>query len=261
MSKHLSQQNEAVASDSDGENAGRKHDLFRDPALGASWQDDPVATFLLANWKVILASLLALFGFFYFKSQIEVTANSRVAESSETFDKARKAVVSLLDTKERKLSQDGDNAEKSADNQAENEKLMRSAIDSLNALKSGPDPYAVLAPIYENLLQQSGLKASDLGKIDWERNVSSGERLALELQEFVLIKKLLDSNDGFREAVSRLSKLAEKGSYLRAPAALTLLRVVEDPQDKAKAIFIGQDVAKSYPEQAARIETELKRLS
>ena len=250
----------------------RKHDLFQDPALARSLQEDPVATFLLANWKNLFVALLAVVGFFYLKSQIRSTTDVRVAESSETFDRARSSVMELIENQQKKAEEVKSAAAKTpaavsvTPATQDNEKLIRSAKDSLNALKSGPEPYALLAPFYEDLLlsaEASNAEGSTakLQAVAWSDATTPSRRVVLELQELTNAKVLLDSEASYKEGVSRLLKLAQGSTYVRAPAVLTLLRVVQSPEDISAAVSTAQDVARLFPEQADKIEVELKRLS
>lgn len=42
----------------------RKHDLFQDPALARSLEEDPVAAFIVKRWKNLLVAVIAVIGFF-----------------------------------------------------------------------------------------------------------------------------------------------------------------------------------------------------
>lgn len=266
----------------------RKHDLFEDPALAKSIQEDPVAKFIVSHWKNAVVVILAVIGFFYLQNQIRSTTDVRVSESSQTFDSARNALAKLADTQtlvEGETSTDGEPKKENVEGsqsttpasdpakKIENEKLIRSLRDSLVALKSGPEPYSFIAPLYEKALSDIE-KSSALGAAlttqqssteenapqSWAKTTDPGQRLVLELQEFASIRGMLDSDLALQEGLSNLKKLAQEGAYLRAPAILALLRVAATPEDKSAAVSIAQDVMRVYPEQASKIEAELKRL-
>lgn len=261
---------EVVAGSS--ETIKRKHDLFKDPALAKSLEEDPVASFILSNWKNLFVVVLALIAFFYLRTQIQSTTDVRVAESSQTFTKARASVVELIEDKQKKdinekPSADKTDADKPESTAAKQDstQLLRAAKDSLNALKSGPEPYAELAPIYEYLLNNAESVAQNSvnpteARVAWQDAKVPSKRLILELQELAVARKLLDSDNTRSDGILRLMELGKNGSYLRSPAVLTLLRVVASAEDISSAVTIAQDVVSLYPENSDKIQAELKRL-
>lgn len=253
--------------------SNRSHDLFQDPALSQTLQDDPVAKFLVSNFKGLLILVLAALCALYLRSQFQQTSDVRLAEASETFERVRTSVDELQKINEKAAQSPSSSA--TPEPTPDVARVTRSAQDSLEALKSGPEPYSLMAPMYADLLavNRRDLKVEDLSKSStdqalqtvqstaWRETNSIEKRLILELQALAATRRLLDQEDTFERGFASLTLLAQESSYVRPSATLTLLRIASTPEQKASALVIAQEVSRLFPEQAEKLDIEIKRLS
>ncbi|MCB0338447.1 MAG: hypothetical protein KDD53_02535, partial [Bdellovibrionales bacterium] len=88
----------------------------------------------------------------------------------------------------------------------------------------------------------------------------SNERFLKEMEGFLAGKLLLEREETRSKGWSELKELAQKGTYWRALAALTLARMTVAAADKADVLALLEAVEKEQPEQSDLIRGELDRL-
>jgi hypothetical protein len=248
--------------------AGRapSRNLFEDPAIEASAQNDPFARWVIANWRslvVVLAAIAA--GMLGYNRYTTVRLEKRAAATTvlqgvqDGYEDLRAKDESLRTLKEQ---------EAAATDATEKEKLKTSIestsreVDQLrdkvtlmvDALDQAP-PYSQLKTLYQGLLA-ARLKDYDkvqgaLGTQSWEQTgePDSTERFVAELVSFALARSLIDSESHRDFARTQLMAIAERGSFAAVQATNALSLIAQSEADKKRLDELVAKVRMKFPAQ------------
>lgn len=240
--------------------------LFEDPAIAASAQNDPFARWVIANWRTIIAVLVAIAaGMLGYNRYTTVRLEKRSAATAvlqgvqDGYKELRAKDESLRALREQEVT---------ATEAAEKEKLKTSIestsreVDQLrdkvtlmvDALDQSP-PYGQLKTLYQGLLA-ARLREYDkvqgaLAAQSWEQTgePESTERFIAELISFALARSLIDSESHRDFARTQLTALAERGSFAAVQATNALSLIAQSEADKKQLDEIVAKVRMKFPAQ------------
>ena len=241
--------------------------LFEDPAIALAAKDDPIAQFMVKNWRTILGVLIAIPCVIFAYNTYKATNEAKRAAASALFGEVREALGSVnRDTQELATTRNeldsavGAKKDELIKKVADLEVRVRSGRERLGKMTeslsdTAIEPFPQLARLYQGIL---AARSGDLAEVkgvlsgvNWE-NVTppdSRSRMVAELSALVLGRAYLDSPDGVKEGRQILSSLAEKGSFARTQALQALLASSDSPEDKAAAVALAEKLKSEQPEQ------------
>jgi len=252
-------------------------DIFRDPALAESTDNDPLVKFIVKNSKYLIALLIAAPLIFFginnyqetnlLKRQSATRLYSEIRDQFSNYQSLQieltKARVDLEKAEKDKKTELESKIKKDEDTLREGRQRADKMIQSLG--DTAIEPFVGLARLYAALfaIQDGDVpKAQNLiGTPQWESaEAGTPERYVGELSELVAARSLL--NDPLTEdsARVRLIKLASNGTTAKLSAALTLARVAHTDEQKKGATDILNQVKQAQPEQAKYIDPVLEQL-
>lgn len=257
--------------------------IFEDPAIAEALNEDPLFRFLSEYWKQVLLIVGAVFVFIYGKGVYQDTYTSSMRHAGDLFASLRseyakyeglvqehKKLASAAPEVEEAANEVEGDAKKDAQKLAEVKENLSAAEERVQELikylsESRP-PYTSISKIYAGLVaRQKGelgeLRAA-LSGFDWMgvSESNSVERFYSEVAALVMARALVDDEESYQKSRGLLAELAKDGEHVDVSAALTLARISLTEDEKSQARGVLESVVSNHPEQAALLESELKRL-
>lgn len=247
-------------------NRAPARNLFEDPAIAASAQNDPFARWVIAHWRTIVVVLAAIAaGMLGYNRYTTVRLEKRAAATAvlqgvqDSYGELRAKDESLRTLKQQ---------EATATDAAEKEKLKASIestsreVDQLrdkvtlmvDALDPAP-PYSQLKSLYQGLL---AARLKDYDKVQsalttqsWEQTgePESTERFVAELVSFALARALIDSDSHRDFARTQLAAISERGSFAAVQATNALSLIAQSEADKKQLDELVAKVRMKFPAQ------------
>lgn len=258
-------------------------------------EDDPIAIFLMTNWRTILTCIGAVGVAWYMYKGFVDSRMASLQNAADTFYSVRqqykeivqsgvesRATSVQLEEAREKLkslaikSKDAKNISKEVEAESKavqdlEEKLKsanakldekRAKMDqSLTALGDFRDPYKSLSQIYKGLLLTNEGKFEEAAKRLEEFNWSDSQNTSNEGEQFLkeaaglLRAKILVEQDD-KKGRAALLELAEKARYVDVPALVTLSQISEG-QQRPEIDALVESKKKSFPEVANLLEKQL----
>jgi hypothetical protein len=254
---------------------GADHDIFQDPALTQTIQDDPLFLFLKKWWLHVAVVAGAIVLGIYAKGAFDETHRAEMARSADRFMEMQGQFEELAALEAAVLKAEADVA--AADKKEDAGKTLseaqqklregRTRLDNLLAtLADAREPYAELGKVYRGALAlrgndfasaQSTLSADRWGSIE---DAESSQRFIAELEAFTLARAELDQENLRSLARGHLRALAERGAHFDVAAALALASASGTDEEKAEARSVLEQLRSRAPEQTEVIESALAQL-
>lgn len=257
-----------VTAQGTGSKSGRN--IFEDPAIAAAGRDDPIARFLVTNWKRMVTVLVAIGLGFVAYNAFTVTNNQKRASATELFNSIRDQYSEIVSKQEELISLKAEQAISGPEPKTDAEKAssvtriaeltkevdgMRSKAKLMIASLDSPKPFDTLARLYGGLLASrfgdfESAKSALVGT-NWEiaGRPESAERLVAEMATLGLAKSLLDSEQFVATGREYLWGLADRGETAAVPAASSLAAAVDSAEDKTKIRTTLATLKKRFPTQ------------
>jgi len=240
--------------------------LFEDPAIAASAQNDPFARWVIAHWRTILVVLIAIAaGMLGYNRYTTVRLEKRSAATAvlqgvqDAYKELRAKDENLRTLKEQEASTT-DAAEKeklkvSIESTGREVDQLRDKVTLMVDALDQAQPYSQLKTLYQGLL---AARTNDYDKVQgalnaqsWERtgDPESKDRFVAELVTFALARSLIDSDPHRDFARTQLTALAERGSFAAVQATNALSLIVQSEADKKQLDEIVAKVRMKFPAQ------------
>lgn len=258
-----------VTQDQSEQSANRapSRNIFEDPAIAASAQNDPFARWVVAHWRTIVVVLVAIAaGMLGYSRYMSVNLEKR-SSATAVLNGVQNTYKDLVSKEEELVTLRSE--ESTTSDAAEKEKIKGKVeqagreVDQLrdkltlmiDSMDSNP-PYGQLKELYKGLLA-ARLKDYDktqaiLSGQSWEQTGApdSSERFVAEMLTFALARALVDSDAHRDFARGRLADLAERGSFAAVQAANALLLISRSDEEKKQADEIVAKLRVKFPAQA-----------
>lgn len=256
---------------------GADHDIFQDPALAQTVQDDPLFLFLKKWWLHVAVVAGAIVLGIYAKGAFEETHRAEMSRSADRFMEMQGQFEELAALEAAVLKAEADVAAAAADKKEAAGKALadaqqklregRTRLDNLLAtLADAREPYAELGKLYRGALALRGndfaAAQSTLSANRWTgiEDVESSSRFIAELEAFTLARAELDQENLRSAARGHLRGLAERGAHFDIAAALALASASGNDEEKAEARAVLENLRARAPEQTEVIESALNQL-
>jgi type II secretory pathway pseudopilin PulG len=240
--------------------------IFEDPAIAASAQNDPFARWVIAHWRTIVVVLAAIAAGMLGYNRYTTVRLEKLSAATAVLRGVQESYKELL-TKDESLSA-LKSQEAATTDAAEREKLKGNIettsreVDQLrdkvtlmvDALDQAP-PYSQLKTLYQGLL---AARVKDYDKVQgvlamqaWEQagEPESRDRFMAEMLSLGLARSLIDSDVHRDFARGQLAALAERGSFAAVQAANALLLIAQSDADKKQAEELVAKVRMKFPAQ------------
>ena len=238
-------------------------EVFGDPSLIKSTEDDPILRYLSNSWRQILTTCLAFAALFYIVNNFVQTRKNSQRASGDLFVQVQNdygALRSLIDSPQVPT-------EESAKVEREKQiKDLSSRVEQgLASLGDARAPYPNLARLYRGfMLSLTGdiqTASTTLNTLSEELKDKEGvDRLISELAKISLARMKVDSAADKTAAQAELSQLVSSSEYVGAVAALTSAGVSSSEEEVKRSADLIKQVLEKHPEQAPILENELKKL-
>lgn len=266
------------------------HDIFTDPALRQTINDDPVFRFFQRHWRQVLLLVGCVAALVYAQQVFRDTRVADLERSADIFNRARAEYeqilgleVQLADARN-KLGDKKDDAKKGttesdpkAVDPAEGRvtelerqlgEAQRRIEGHLGSLVDARSPYQELGGLYKGLLARgSAAPEKRVAEMRAALGVASGSvalgekpDLATELRAIALARTLIDGVETRNEGIEALSELATKGVYTRVSAGVALAHIASSPAERESALSILEGILAAQPEQESFVGPEIARL-
>lgn len=265
------------------------HDIFTDPALSQTLNEDPLFRFLQTNWRQVLLVVGFIVAVVYARQVFQDTRVADMERSADVFNRARneydqirsleaqltQAKKALADkkpdekvAKENKKETVDPAVAKVADLEKQIADARRRIEGHLGSLVDARSPYRELGELYKGLLARDAAgEGKGLAELRAAIGVPTGTvqlgekpDLVTELKAMALARTLIDSPDTRSEGVGALGELASKGTYTRVSAGLTLAHIANSPAERTEALKSLEGVLAAQPEQESLLSSEIARL-
>lgn len=267
--------NEPQQADQNESLTSERHDIFQDPALNQTLQDDPFVLFIKKWWVHIVMVAGAVVLGVYAKGVFEETSRAELMRAADIFFElesmvqelpAQEAALAKARSEEAPAGATTEDAKKkTAAAQAALDQTKARVESSLKSLEDTREPYISLARVYRGALAaQDGnvqLAQQNLSLQRWQAvsEPRSTERFIAELEALILARSLLDTADRSAEGRGALRTLAEGGEYFSIPAAIAFISIAQSAEEKAEAKALVDVLKSKAPEQSELLNSALKR--
>lgn len=250
--------------------------FMNDPSIERTVREDPLLRFIVKHKNILIVLVIAIVAGIYARNAFREVYEASMGEAGDEYS-AMRSLYSEYQRNLQELSRATAAVAGKEGSDEEKKKIdtLRRQVDEqktqLNtriiSLSDENAPYKYIAELYRDLLTladsaDAAKAVSSVGTARW-RDISSGEsseRFIAELRALAGARALLDGGGTFIKGQELLSELAERAAYVHVSAALTLARVAQNPEEKAKVIALLKRLSAAHPEQSELIFPELSRL-
>ena len=255
-----------------------RRNIFEDPAIVEAGKNDPFIRFISANWRFLLAVLIAVGLGIVAYSQVTATTLQKQADATRALREMQQAYQEIVEERDVLVTAQADErAAKDDKARAEAAERIKKATETLKMKEDRLLAKATELEAATSFLPFSGLYRglvaagrSDFGAVQsalaaqgWETvgKQSSPERAAAELAVLGLAKALSDSDQHLDAAKQALKGLAERGDFAAVRAADAFAALATTPEEKAQAKALIGLLQSRMPAQQKLLVGASERLS
>ena len=255
-----------------------RRNIFEDPAIVEAGKNDPFIRFVSANWRLLLAVLVAIGLGIVGYSQVTATTLQKQADGTRVLRGVQQAYQEIIEEREvlvaaqaeeraakddKTRAEAAERAKKSSENLQRKEDRLLAKATELETMPS----FAPFSSLYRGLV---AAQRGDFGSVQaalaaqaWETVGKSGspERAAAELSALGLAKALSDSDQYLDPARLALKALAERGDFAAVRAADAFAVLATTPEEKAQAKALIGLLQSRMPSQQKLLIDASERLS
>jgi len=238
-----------------------------DEAVERTVGEDAILAFFV-RWRrwFFGAALIIIIGY-YVQHTSRQAYNQALGEASDVFASAQEEFSDWRAAEARPEATP--KADDAKDDEKPDVKDPREALapveNKLESLQEQKFVYADIARGYELLLKV------EEGNLDEARKVLAGmpneasrseddKKFFADLTALLAARSLLDDPNARDEAVAKLRVLAQGGGYVSIPAAMSIARLADTPEERGAALELLQGLREKTPVNAAVLDEEIKKL-
>ena len=245
----------------------RALNIFEDPAIKEAARNDLFTRFLMANWRSLLMTVIAIGAGMIAYNVFTTTALQKRARATSLLADIQDSYKGLVDTQEKQQKLKGEEASaKSDDEKKKAAEALVTANKDLDAARAkinlmiesldSPQPFDKLGGLYRGLVagrfQDYALVEQTLSASDWEKiaDSKSSDRFIAETITLGLAKSLAQSAEKTSVVKSYLTPLAERGSFVAVEAAAELSFLANNPEEQANLKQLIEKLRVKFPSQS-----------